>query len=359
MSEAWLNASIPLLCNLAKKRSKKIAYLLRYSNNLMEEKMGMLDKRSKTFTAIASLSAALFLMTANVEAQERRRHINPVIEKLASGAPFIGVSTGNLSVAHARELTRSGLDYVYVDMEHNPVDFTSLKHFTLGTLDPAAIAKRGENIKADLAVFARFPPYGRERVEWIAKQALDIGLMGVIFNSIDDADQARAAVGSMRYPQMSDSKYPEPAGIRGWSPGSASWLWGLSNNEYRAAADVWPLNPDGELLAIMMIESAAGVRNVEEILKVPGVGALFIGPADLAFSMGVPNGAPQVEEALQKILKACLAADVPCGMSINANQMADRIKEGWRMLNLGGANGGLNAGNAAALNAAKKANSGN
>lgn len=58
--------------------------------------------------------------------------------------------------------------------------------------------------------------------------------------------------------------------------------------------------------------------------------------ADLAFSMGVPNGAPEVEEALRKILKACLAADVACGMSINADQMAGRIKEGWRMLNLGG-----------------------
>ena len=118
---------------------------------------------------------------------------------------------------------------------------------------------------------------------------------------------------------------------------------------------MWPLNPDGELLAIMMIESAAGVQNVEEILKVPGVGALLIGPADLAFSMAVPNGAPEVEEALQKILKACLAADIACGMSIQANQMEDKIKEGWRMLNLGGANGGLNASNAAALNAAQKA----
>lgn len=63
----------------------------------------------------------------------------------------------------------------------------------------------------------------------------------------------------------------------------------------------------------------------------------------------------EVEEALQKILKACLAADIACGMSINASQMEDRIKEGWRMLNLGGANGGLNASNAAALKVAQKA----
>ena len=317
--------------------------------------MEILNRGFKFSGLAAILSAAIFLTAGSAIAQERKRYINPVIEKLAAGQPFIGVSTGNLALEHARALTRSDIDYVYVDMEHNPVDFTALKHFTLGTLDPAAIAKRGESAKADLAVFARFPPYGHEGVDWIAKQALDIGLMGVIFNSIDNADQARRAVSSMRYPPMKDAKYPDPAGIRGWSPASAAWLWGLSNNEYREVADVWPLNPNGELLAIMMIESAEGVQNVEEILRVPGVGALFIGPADLAFSMGVPNGAPEVEEALQTILKACLAADVPCGMSISADQMQKRIKEGWRMLNLGGANGGLTAANTAALRAAQKA----
>lgn len=324
-----------------------------------EEDMRLHGTRPERLAIAAAFCASTIFMSGSAHAQERTRYINPVIEKLASGEPFIGVSTGNLSVAHARALTRSDLDYVYVDMEHTPVDFTALHHFTLGTLDPAAIAERGEDVKADLAVFARFPPYGRERVEWIAKQALDIGLMGVIFNSIDNADQARLAISSMRYPQMQDSDFPEPTGLRGWSPGLASWLWGLSNNEYRGVADVWPLNPDGELLAIMMIESAEGVENVEEILDVPGVGALFIGPADLAFSMGVPNGAPEVEEALQTILQACLAADVPCGMSINADQMADRIEEGWRMLNLGGANGGLGADNAAALDAAQEALAGN
>jgi hypothetical protein len=116
------------------------------------------NKRTKYSGMMLAVGASLCLLATGVQAQERTRHINPVIEKLASGKPFIGVSTGNLSVEHARALTRSDIDYVYVDMEHNPLDFTALKHFTLGTLDPAAIAKRGEKVKADLAVFARFPP---------------------------------------------------------------------------------------------------------------------------------------------------------------------------------------------------------
>ena len=285
------------------------------------------------------------------ESPAEQVRLNPVIEKLAAGEPFIGVSTGDLSLSNANELTRAPIDYVYVDMEHNPVSFEALYHFTLGTLDKASIVEKG-NGQADLAVFARFPPYGREQVQWIAKQALDIGLMGIIFNSIDNAEQATAAVQSMRYPQLQDSEYPEPAGIRGSGPGLATWLWGVSGAEYRERADVWPLNPNGELLAIMMIETAEGVENADAIASTPGVGAIFIGPSDLANSLGVPAGAPEVEEALQAIFAACQAHDVACGKTMDAEEMPERIEAGWKMLNLGSASGGLTAENDAILRAA-------
>jgi 4-hydroxy-2-oxoheptanedioate aldolase len=296
--------------------------------------------------------------TADAEAAdpgaERTRFINPVIERLANGEPFIGVSTGNMSLEHAKALTRSGIDYVYVDFEHNPMDLTALYHFTLGTIDKAAIVERGD-LRHDLAVFARFPPYGREQVEWISKQALDIGLMGIIFNSVDNAEQAELAVRSMRYPPRRDAEHPEPAGLRGWSPGLATWLWGVSSSEYAEIADVWPLNPDGELLAIMMIETADGVENVEEIAAVPGVGALFVGPADMARSFGVSGDSPEIEEALDRILAACLEHDVACGKSFAPDEIAGRIEDGWMMLNLAGAPGGLNPTNALALEAAEEA----
>ena len=301
---------------------------------------------------IAPLAAGLVAAGSAAEAQERTRYLNPVIERLASGEPFIGVSTGDLSFANANALARAPIDYVYVDMEHNPLSFDQLYAFTLGTIDRAAIVRRG-NAQSDIAIFARFPPYGRENVEWVVKQALDIGLMGVIFNTIDDAEQATLAVQSMRYPQLRDAAIPEPQGKRGWSPGMATWLWGIPPAEYRQVADVWPLNPEGELLAIMMIETASGVENADAIAAVPGVGAIFMGPADLGLSLGVPPGSPEIEEALQTVLRACLANDVPCGKSMSADEMPQRIEEGWRMLNLGGANGGLTPGNAAALEAAE------
>jgi 4-hydroxy-2-oxoheptanedioate aldolase len=303
----------------------------------------------------ASIIAAGLLVTAGyAHSQEQRTHLNPVIEKLAAGEPFIGVSTGDLSISNANELTRAPLDYVYVDMEHNPFSLEQLYKFTLGTIDKAAILERG-NPQADLAVFARFPPYGREQVQWISKQALDIGLMGIIFNSIDNAEQATLAVRSMRYPQLRDSALPEPAGLRGWSPQLATWLWGISSSEYQRVADLWPLNPEGELLAIMMIETADGVENADAIASVPGVGAIFMGPADLARSLGVPGNSPEIEDALQTVLRACLDHDVACGKTMSAEEMPRRIEEGWRMLNLGSASGGLTPENDAALRAAEGA----
>ena len=286
-------------------------------------------------------------------ASGRTRYLNPVIERLAQGQPFIGVSTANLSPEHAKALARAPIDYVYVDFEHNPLDWQDLYAFSLATVDRAGIHERGD-LQSDIAIFARFPPYGREQVEWIAKQALDLGLMGIIFNSIDTPEQAELAVRTMRYPPQRDAEHPEPAGLRGWSPDNATWLWGIPSSEYAEVADVWPLNPDGELLAIMMIETAEGVENVEEIAAVPGVGALFVGPADMARSLGVPGDSPEIEQALDKILAACLEHDVACGKSFAADEVAGRIEDGWTMINLGGADGGLGPNNAAVLEAAEE-----
>ena len=80
------------------------------------------------------IAAGLLASTSDAFSQEEPRHLNPVIEKPAAGEPFIGVSTGDLSLSNANELTRAPIDYVYVDMEHNPFSFESLYMFNLGTL---------------------------------------------------------------------------------------------------------------------------------------------------------------------------------------------------------------------------------
>jgi len=281
---------------------------------------------------IALLILGIAAQTGTPSAQEVK-HLNPVVEKLAAGKPFIGFQTSNLSPENARTMARADADYVYVDMEHTPMDFTALNQFAVGMVDKAAALKKG-NPQPNMALFARFPPYGREGAEWIAKQALDAGLMGVIFNGVDTPAQALKAVQNMRYPQKRTSKYQTPTGLRGYGPAAAAWVWGIATQEYERRADVWPLNPDGDLLAIMMIESPEGIKNADAIAAVPGVGALFIGAgSDLRQGLGVEENAPEVEQARQTILRGCRAHNVACGLTeTSAAGIARRLAEGWKMI---------------------------
>jgi 4-hydroxy-2-oxoheptanedioate aldolase len=141
----------------------------------------------------------------------------------------------------------------------------------------------------------------------------------------------------MRYPQGENSKFPQPAGLRGYSPANAAFVWGVTPAEYLRHADLWPLNPEGDLLAIPMIETAEGLKNVNEIASVPGVGAIFLGVGgDLHQYLGVAQDSPELESARQTILAACKAHNVPCGIT-TANQAETdrRLKEGWRMIRTG------------------------
>ena len=281
---------------------------------------------------IAAVVAVALLMPSSPSAQSAPVHLNPVIQQLSQGKPFLGVNTGDLSLENARTLARAPIDYVYVDMEHTPLNIDALHLFLMGMSDRAMVLKKG-NLQPNVALFARFPPEADESA-WVVKQALDIGLMGVIFNGVDTRAQGLAAVQSMRYPQMRGSRYFEPVGKRGAGPGLATWIWGIAGEEYERHADLWPLNPEGDLLAIFMVESVEGIKNLDQILSVPGVGAVFIGTAnDLRHSLGVAANSPEVEAARQTILKGCLAHKVACGITVSSGaEMVKRLTEGWKMI---------------------------
>ena len=85
---------------------------------------------------------------------------------------------------------------------------------------------------------------------------------------------------------------------------------------------MWPLNPEGELFAMIMIETAEGVKNVNDILTVPGIGGVLIGSYDLSLSlgMGAPGSgptpyAPETEAAIATVAKGCAAKKVACGIA--------------------------------------------
>jgi 4-hydroxy-2-oxoheptanedioate aldolase len=287
---------------------------------------------------IVALLLALGALTCSTSAQQSPLHLNPAVEKLAHGQAIIGTQTDDMSLQNCHSLARLDFDYSYVDMEHGPLNLDGLAYCIAAMVDKAAVLKKG-NAQPNVALFARFPPYGRDLQanDWIVKQALDMGLMGIIFNGVDNKEQMTRLVQYMRYPQPKTSKYLEPPGLRGYAPGNATFAWGVSAAEYEKHADVWPLNPEGDLLAIPMIETAEGLKNVNEIAAVPGVGAIFIGAGgDLHQYLGVAQDSPEVEQARQTILAACKAHNVACGITaLSKADVERRLKEGWKMIRTG------------------------
>lgn len=280
-------------------------------------------------------SAALTLSSPHhAEAQSDYLHLNKTIETLAEGKPVFGVFSGDFSLANARALATSDLDYIFIDMEHTPMDMPTLQTFLLGMTNKEAVASNGH---AQMAVtpLVRIPMNGRENLQWQVKQVLDAGAFGVVFPYIETKEQAENAVRAMRYPQARGDAAMEPEGLRGLSPGIPSWFWGA--RDYVSRADVWPLDPKGDLLAVIQIESKEGVDNIEEIASVPGIGAIFIGPADLSMSLGVPfqTNHPDMQKAMNKVLSVCKKRNIPCGLTTNSGTVTDYLKQGYSFVTVG------------------------
>ncbi len=311
--------------------------------------------RTYVLHLVAAVAAVLALAGTTSHGQEKPYlHLNPAIAKWIEGKAAIGISTSSFSLEDAQIASRSGADFVRLDMEHSPFNADTIRLYLLGMTDKRGILRKG-NAQFPIAPVVRIPTYGRESSDWVVKQALDSGMMGIKFPTIDNKEEALRAVKSMRYPARRGSKYPEPAGLRGMGAGNATWLWGI--DDYNRHADVWPLNPEGDLFSIIMIESAEAVKNIDEIASVPGVGVLFVGTAgDLPASLGVNPDAPEVEVAAQKVLAACKKHNVICGGLADAGDIAQRVKEGWKYIDVGRTHAGLGSGTAAALKAGQAAN---
>jgi 4-hydroxy-2-oxoheptanedioate aldolase len=294
-----------------------------------------------TVTLGLAVAVALMLPAGELRAQLpplKPAHLNPMIEKLAAGKAVFGPIISDLSMTNARTWARSDADYVWIDTEHNPLNMEAVAHFIAFSNDRSYTVKRGDG-QPKLALVARFPPYASENAAWVAKQALDMGLMGIVYNTVNTKEEAIALVRHMRYaPQRNDPATQKgPAGMRGYAPGGALWNWGIGAAEYQRRADLWPLNSNGDLLSILLIETPEAVKNIDEIASVPGVGVINAAAAgDLSNAMGISgqaNTSPEVEEHRQTILRACLRHNVVCGILANGKAQIDqRVKEGWRML---------------------------
>ncbi|MBL4581264.1 MAG: aldolase [Gammaproteobacteria bacterium] len=301
---------------------------------------------------VASFALALLVNSPGTVSQETEMRLNKAIALLENDEPAFGLLSFDYSLNNARSLSRSGLDFIIIDMEHAPFDVERIREFLLGMTDKRAILEKG-SLQPNVVPFVRIPASGGEDVLSQVKQALDVGAFGIMFPSVNNADQAEMAIRASRYPQLNGADDYEPRGLRGRNPSNAVWYWGI--RDYTAKADLWPLDPSGELLAIIQIETPEGVANIEEIISVPGTGVIFIGPSDLSAAMGYANSAaPEVEAAIQTVLSSCLAHDVPCAITTNSRTVETRLAQGFRFVTVG-LDGGLSTGTQDALNRGRNA----
>ena len=183
--------------------------------------------------------------------------LNGVIRALESGQhAFTCFSPAEVDSALA--MSTSKFDACVFEMEHNPWDSRTLRDCLQYMLNRAQIIKAASVVPA-VAPMVRVPVNGVEMAQWQTKQALDLGCYGIVFPHISTVEEAYNAVGACRYPRMKNAPLYEPAGIRGDGPTAAARYWGLSQQDYYQKADVWPLNPQGEIFAIIQIEDTKGV----------------------------------------------------------------------------------------------------
>jgi 4-hydroxy-2-oxoheptanedioate aldolase len=152
--------------------------------------------------------------------------------------------------------------------------------------------------------------------QFFAKQALGVGVYGLVWPHISNVREAYNAVASCRYTNLPGSPRHEPVGTRNFPSGAAARYWGLTMDEYYEKADVWPLNPMGELLCVVMIEDMDGIDNLPEILKeVPGIGVILVGAGDLSQVLGHPlkRDHPDVMAQIARIVDTCKEFAVPVG----------------------------------------------
>jgi 2-keto-3-deoxy-L-rhamnonate aldolase RhmA len=226
---------------------------------------------------------------------------NPVKRALKEGKAVYGPGVYAASPDVAATLAGIGFDFLWIEMEHGPL--------TLETARSMILATRG--LKA--MPFTRVPV----NEPWLAKRALDIGSLGIIFPFVSTREEAERAVKACHYP---------PAGTRGYGPTLAAPRWGLSTADYPAFADA-------QVMTIVIIEEKEAVEHIEEIAAVPGIDVLFLGANDLSFSLGVGGRLddPAVEQVAARLLDAGRRHGVAVGYPASAPaEIQKRFAQGFR-----------------------------
>ena len=225
-------------------------------------------------------------------------------DKIKQGKVVLGSWLQIANITIAEIMAKSGLEWVAVDMEHSSIDLKDIEPLV------SVMAANG------CAPLVRLP----YNYPMLAKRIMDVGACGIIVPVVDSAEDAAKAVSSIKYP---------PLGTRGVGLYRAQEFGSTFKDYFK--------NNNDDSLVIVQIEQKEGVDNIEEIVKVPGVDGVFIGPYDLSCSMGVPGELehPLVLEAREKVEKAAKKAGLALGIHVVHPSLADlraKLDKGYQFV---------------------------
>lgn len=296
--------------------------------------------------------------------------INRAIELLQQDQAiyYTGPHSGHvLTYAQGKEDAGTWADYINVGMEHGCFDMSGLEAYMRGLVDGGP-TRSGHRTPA---VIVEAPVNGTDEANvrfnaWQFRQILARGAHGILLCQAETPDAVRAFVESCRYPhnlQGVDPSIPSPLqrmdgaqGIRGGRAGgrlllgiggrgrgsepTAAPIWGISGEDYMNRCDPWPLNPAGELMLGVKLESPEGIAQAEDICAVPGLAFAEMGPGDLSLSLGSTKllrdpYPPEMQAARDKVFAACRRNGIAFLEGCNVNNIVARLDEGVRVISGG------------------------
>ncbi len=248
---------------------------------------------------------------------------NQALAKWRAGQQTIGAWLSLANTHTAELLAHAGFDWLCIDLQHGLLDYTDLLHMlpAISTTDVTPIVRVAGNEPSQIM------------------KVLDAGAMGVIVPLINNRAEAAAAVAACLYP---------PRGGRSFGPARAALYGGRG---YAAEAN-------DQIACIAMIETREGIENLDEIVSTPGLGGLYIGPNDLALSLGLPargdTDDPLHLQTVGRILAACKSRGVPVGIHTGGLAYTRiRLEAGFDFVTLGSDAGFMMQAAAADLAAAR------
>jgi len=226
-------------------------------------------------------------------------------DRLRAGETIVSAWVGTPAPAVVETLLGAGFDAAVIDMQHGGFDEVS----AAAGIAAAALAGKPALVRTPVEAFPS------------ASRVLDAGAAAVIAPMIDTTEHARRLASFCKYP---------PLGARSWGPGRATALSGLAGQDYLLAANRLHL-------AIAMIETQAALDAVDDILAVPGVDGIFVGPSDLSIALSrggrLDPFAPEVDAALDRVAARAAAAGKFAGMFCFSGRQAKAMAaRGFRLL---------------------------